>query len=112
MRPPPPSVTGAPRPTQPTPDRAGWADPHQQRPFFRSLVPHDGTNVEALNMPPRMWIAAMLVNWARAGDLPAMKTTVHGNTELLTITASNGTWVYVVGQLDSGRDAYFCHWPD
>lgn len=79
---------------------------------FRSLPPHDGSNVEALFIAPRIVVMAQFMDMIRDGDLPAIKSTVHGDTELLTITASNGTWVYVVGQLDSGRDVYQCHWPD
>jgi hypothetical protein len=32
--------------------------------------------------------------------------------ELFTVTERNGTWVYVVGSYDPGRDVYRCHWPD
>lgn len=77
-----------------------------------SYPPHDGTNFEVHQADPRILLTGMFLREARMGAFPRVKVTVHRDTELLTITARNGTWVYVVGPHDPGRDVYLCHWPD
>lgn len=98
-----PTGPGGPPPSPPYPGEL-WAK--QQR------HPDGSVTVEILRADPRIAVSGSFMDEIRSGDCLAIKSTVHGNTELLTITASNGQWVYVVGQYDSGRDVYHCHWPD
>ena len=82
--------------------------------WVHAIHPFDATPpaLEVTRADPVIWVSRPMLELARSGDPPAMKTTVHGSVELLTITASNGAWIYVVGHYDSGRDVYLCHWPD
>jgi hypothetical protein len=79
---------------------------------FRDLAPYDGTAVEVLRADPVIDVVDQIMDMAKAGDLPAVTVTTHGSMELFTITARNGTWIYVVGPYDPGRATYRCHWPD
>ena len=79
---------------------------------FRSHPPRDGTNVEVLRADPVIWVDGQLMTLIRRGESPCTTSTHHGHMELLTITARNGTWIYLVESYDPGRDVYRCHWPD
>lgn len=108
----------APKPGKPArppiPDSAGRADPYAGEVYFKAHYGPAGfpTRIVVLRADPRIRVTGLLMRQARAHVDPAMKTTVHGDVELLTITASNGTWVYVVAGYEPAADVYLCHWPD
>lgn len=124
---PPPTPDPEAQPTRRTPDRSGWADSCQDWRSALGAATYDGEvhtrvirhpdqdtphDVEVTRADPRIKVSGQLMDEARAGTTRTMQTTTHRDTELLTITASNGAWVYVVAHYDSGRDVYLCHWPD
>jgi hypothetical protein len=62
---------------------------------------------------PVVWWAAEMFDETRAGQAQ------HGhcypvsiNGDLITVTASNRTVTYRIGEYDAARHSYLCSWPD
>jgi hypothetical protein len=68
------------------------------------------SSIEVMQADPVVFFTQEAIEAIKAGGPSARHASING--DLITIRATNGTWIYRIGAYQPDAHGYVCSWPD